>query len=265
MQGLRDFGSALIVALLSIGLMFGVLSISLVEFQSEASATASNTLPLSPPPITSTSTFLPTATALAGIESPTLTASLTPTSVVRQSSCPPPAGWGEIVVKSGESITSLAARYGIAREQLTSANCLVTDSLVSGTTLYVPLTFTSTVAVCNPGAVGWVRSYVVQPGDTLYAIATNHYTSQTLIINVNCRLGTLIYSGEVLWVPNVATRTPIPSPLPGSTITKYPTEPLTETALPFTVTFMPTDTVTPTVIPTFTPAPTLTPSPTAIH
>lgn len=35
MQGMRDFGNALIVAMLSIGLMIGALSISLVEFLPE--------------------------------------------------------------------------------------------------------------------------------------------------------------------------------------------------------------------------------------
>ena len=40
MQGMRDLGNALIVALISVGLMIGALSISLVEFVPEAAPTA---------------------------------------------------------------------------------------------------------------------------------------------------------------------------------------------------------------------------------
>ena len=91
---------------------------------------------------------------------------------------------------------------------------------------------TNTPVVCSQGAAGWVKSYMVKPGDTIYAIATNHYTTAGLLKSVNCRTSDLILVGEILWVPNVATRTPYPTPLPGSTVTPYPTDPLTETALP---------------------------------
>ena len=55
-------------------------------------------------------------------------------------------------------------------------------------------------------------------------------------------------------------------PLPGVTVTPQPTDPLTETALPFTATVQPSNTPvpnTPTVAPTVTAIPTLTVSPTA--
>jgi len=252
MRGLRDFGTALIVALLSIGLMFGALSISLVEFQSEVALASTDAIPPSPIPITPTSTIPPTFTQLPGTEIPTLTTSPTFTSIA-QSSCPQPVGWVSTLVQPGETIISIADRYRVSREQLRSANCMLTDSLVSGTTLYVPSQATSTVSVCTPGAVGWIKTYVVSPGDNLFSIASNHYTTQTLMINVNCRVGTLIYPGELLWVPNVATRTPYPSPLPGSTVTPHPTDPLTETALPFTSTPNPTNTSTSTATKTVTP------------
>jgi len=82
---------------------------------------------------------------------------------------------------------------------------------------------------------------------------------------VNCKTTELIFTGEVLWVPNVATRTPYPTLLPGVTASPYPTDPLTETALPFTLTVIPSNTPVPntsTPVPTFTAIPTLTASPT---
>jgi len=264
---LRGLGNALVVALISIGLMIGALSISLVEFAPQATPTATNSLFSSPAPVTVTQTTLPTLTPTLGLESPT--ASITPTftnTALPPVSCTPPIGWGQIIVQAGETLNSIAVRYRVSKDELRSANCLLTDNLVAGTILYVPAVAPNTPVVCSPGASGWVKNYVVKPGDTIYAIATNHYISAGLLKSVNCRASDLILVGEILWVPNVATRTPYPTPLPGSTVTPYPTDPLTETALPFTVTPIPTITpvpATPTTIPTFTAVPTLVPSPTA--
>lgn len=266
MQGLRDFGNALIVALLSIGLMIGALSISLVEFLPQAVSTSTDYPLPSPAPLTATSTLPPTSTALPGLNTPTPTVNPTFTNIVMPSSCQPPSGWGQIFIQAGDTLDIIAARYRISKDQLKSANCLSSDNLVTGAILYVPPAPTSTPVVCIQGAAGWVKTYVVKPGDTLYAIASNHYTTAGLLRDVNCRRGDLIYSGEMLWVPNVATRTPYPTPLPGSTVTPYPTDPLTETALPFTATILPSSTPIPateTAVPTSTPVPTLTSSPTS--
>lgn len=266
MQGLRDFGNALIVALLSIGLMVGALSISLVEFLPEAAPASSEYLLPPPAPLTATSTLPPTFTPLPGLEPPTQTANPTFTNIAMPGSCQPPAGWRQIFIQGSDTLDTIAARYRISKDQLRIANCLLSDSLITGSILYAPPASTSTPVVCNQGAAGWVKTYIVKPGDTLYAISSNHYTTAALLRNVNCKISDLIYPGDALWVPNVATRTPYPTPLPGSTVTPYPTDPLTETALPFTVTTIPSKTPVPataTAIPTSTPVPTLTSSPTA--
>ena len=108
--------------------------------------------------------------------------------------------------------------------------------MVSGTFLYVPPVPANTTAACVSGKAGWTKSYVVKTGDNLYRIGYDHYTTLEDMRRVNCRVGDTIYVNEVLWIPNVASRTPLPSPLPGSTITPYPTQPLTETVLPYTLT-----------------------------
>lgn len=268
MQGLRDFGNALMVALLSIGLMVGALSISLVEFVPEAAPTATSILLPSPLPLTATSTFPPTSTPVPGLETATstITPAFTNTSAAIQSSCQYPSNWVRVTIQTNDTIDNIAARYRVSKDELKRGNCLISDSLFSGTVLYVPLVPTSTMAVCRQGAAGWVKSYVVKPGDTLYAIAANHYSTSNLMKTVNCRISDIIYSGEILWVPNVATRTPYPTPMPGSTITPYPTDPLTLTALPFTATVIPSNTFvppSPTSTPTPIPVPTQTASPTA--
>jgi LysM repeat protein len=267
MQNLRDFGNALVVALISIGLMIGALSISLVEFVPQVTPTAADSLMASPIPLTATNTLPPTLTPTLGLESPT--PSITPTSTITSTppaSCPPPLGWGQIIIQPGDTLDGIAARYRISKDELRRANCLLIDSLVAGTVLYAPSVPTITPAICNPGAAGWVKGHSVKPGETFFSIAANYYTAVNLLKSVNCRISDLLYVGEVLWVPNVATRTPYPTPLPGSTITPYPTDPLTQTALPFTVTVIPSDTPIPataTDIPTATAMPTFTASPTA--
>jgi LysM repeat protein len=260
------------VALISIGLMVGALSISLVEFAPQATPSATDNLLPSPAHLTATSTLTPTLIPTIGLESPT--PSITPTftnTALPPSSCQPPAGWGQIIIRAGETLDTIAARYRTSKDELRRANCLIIDNLVAGTILYAPVVSTTTPVTCSQGAAGWVKSYIVKSGDTVYAIATNHYTTAGLLKTVNCRTSDLIYPGETLWVPNIATRTPYPTlipgtPIPGNTVTPYPTDPLTETALPFTLTPIPSDTPvppTPTALPfTLTAIPTFTASPT---
>jgi LysM repeat protein len=254
-QGLRGVGNALVVALISVGLMVGALSISLVEFVPQVTPTAANNLLPSPIPLTVTNTVPPTLTPTLGLESPTSTITLTSTiTSTPPASCPPPVGWGQIVIQAGDTLDSIAARYRTSKEALRSANCLLIDSLVAGTVLYAPPVATITSVVCFQGVAGWAKNYTVKPGDTFFGIGFNYYTSASQLKTVNCRISDQIYVGEILWVPNIATRTPAPrpTPLPVNTVTPYPTDPLTETALPYTATVLP---FTATVIPNDTPVP----------
>ncbi len=254
MQAVRQIGTALILALLSIGLVLGGLSLSLVEYAKPAAPQPTNTLLPSPLPLTATATLPPPLESL----TPTNTASPTSTPLPPPS-CQIPSNWIPITVNPGDTLESLAARYRMTAEQLRQANCLLTNSVLPGSTIYVPVVPTNTVIVCIPGAVGWVKTYKVQPGDTLFNIATTHYTTTLLLKQVNCRTSDITHVGELLWVPNVATRTPTLSlPPNANTFTPNPTEPLTETAIPFTATTAPTDTLQPD---TATPNPSATPLP----
>ena len=248
MRDLRGFTNALAVALISIGFTIGALSISLVEFSPQAAPTATNSLLPSPVPLTATSTYIPTFTPTTGFESPT--PSITPiftNTNIPPASCLPPFGWMQISIQAGETLEDIAIIYRVSQDELRRANCLLSDNLVIGKILYVPQALTSTPVTCNQGAAGWVKTYVVKANDTLYSIASNHYTTVAALKNVNCRKSDLIIAGEKLWVPNVATRTPISTSLPGNTPTAYPTEPLTETALPYTATAIPTNILDPNI------------------
>ncbi len=262
----KSAGNAIITAVLSILLMIGALSISLVEFVPQETPTPTSIVPPSPIPVTATFTIQPSATPLLlESPSPTITSTATITATAPHT-CPIPPGWAQVTIQLGDTLDNIALRYRINKEQLKSSNCLLGETLVPGTVLYVPPVPTNTVTVCSPGAIGWIKAYTVKSGDTIYSIAVNHGVTANILKTVNCKNSDLIYPGEILWVPNVPTRTPAPTLPPEMTATAIPTEPLTETALPYTVTPIPTLTPEPptvTPLPTNTPAPTLTASPTA--
>jgi LysM repeat protein len=267
MGDLRALGNAMAVALLSIGLTLGALSISLVSFIPEEVPEPTQTAIVTPLPVTATHTLPPTLTPL--VAQNTLT--LAPTStVVPPVSCQLPAGWVPIIVQIGETLDGLAFKYNTTRDALKTGNCLFSETLLPGTTIHVPrIAATNIVAVCSQGAVGWIRNYEVKSGDTFFNIGSRYGVTSNTVKLVNCRTSDLIVVGEILWVPNQPTRTPTFTALPGVTftaITPLLTDPVTETVLPFTQTFVPTQTpipATPTATPSVTPIPTLTASPTA--
>lgn len=259
MQNLRDLGNALVIALVSIGVVAGSLSISSVEFATQNTPTTVNQPLPSPVPLTATPTIPPTATLDFSLA--TATPSIIPTSTITSTppaNCQIPSGWIQITVQAGETLDSISAKYRISSAQLQTANCLPTNNLIPGAKIYVPPVPPNTSVACTQGKAGWTKSYTVKAGDNLYRIGYDHYTTLELMRQVNCRVGDIIYVGDVLWIPNVASRTPLPSPLPGSTSTLYPTElPFTLSPLPYTQTIMPISTLplTSTIIPTATTQP----------
>ncbi|KAA0276836.1 MAG: LysM peptidoglycan-binding domain-containing protein [Chloroflexi bacterium] len=256
MRSVREFGNALVAAFLSIGLTLGALSISLVGFVPEETEVSTLTPIPSPIPVTATNTFPPTSTLISTITSSTFTATST---IAQSTNCPPPTGWILIYVQPGDTLESLAARYGTTGEILRGGNCLVSSSLLPGTRIFVPNQPTSIPAACTPGAAGWIKNYVVKANDTLFSIALAYSTTLDALKKVNCRRTEVIFAGEILWVPNVTPRTPTKSATITQNITATPlfTEP--GTSLPFTGT--PTLTQTP-IPPTSTPSSTVTPIPT---
>ena len=266
MRGFRQFASAFLLAFFSALIVLGGLSLSLAEINNPiVLIQPTNTSFSTPRPLTATSTlsffadtFTPTNTSL-----PTDTPQPAP-------SCPqPPVYWIAVAVFPNDTLNLLAARYNTTPELLRSVNCLLTDSLVPGSSLFVPPVPTKTPVRCGPPA-GWVKGYTVRPGDTLFSIAQSYGIPLPTLKTANCKDDrNLIFSGEVLWVPNIPTRTPTASPtIIPDYVTMNPTEPLTPTYLPFTGTPAPTHTSPPptnTLPFTLTPPPTLTASPTALN
>jgi LysM repeat protein len=258
MQSLRQLGGGVIIALVSVILVIGGISLALAEtLPAQATPTAiPATISLDFP----TATF--TVEPLVISETPTVPQTLTalPTNTLFVANapvtCTPPSGWLRIFTAAGDSVYSLAQRYKTTAETLGAANCLTSMDLPAGTALYVPPVPTVTVVPCGPPA-GYVKRHVVQVGDNLYRIALSYGITYQQLQRANCMgSSTTIYAGQLLWVPNVATRTPVP----GITIVPdFPTATPSHTSEP---TALPTATASATLVPT-TP-PTFTPSSTPV-
>lgn len=250
MQALRQFGMAVLISVVSLGLVVGGLSLAFSESYTPAFPTATESLP--------TARILLTATSTTNA-SPTSTTQPTATNTPEHApACNPPVSWVGVTVLPGDTLAIMAARYKTTTRELGQANCLLTEMLVAGSTLFVPPVPTNTPIPCGP-PFGWVR-YIVQQGDTLYRIATSFGITTSQLQQANCMgYSTTIIAGKPLWVPNLPTRTPGVTVIPDfSTPTPFPTDPLTETPLPFTSTPEPSNTPEPSL-----PAPTTEPPPTA--
>jgi LysM repeat protein len=98
---------------------------------------------------------------------------------------------GVHVVKSGETLSGIAARYGVSMQAVAQANGISNPSLIrSGQRLTIPgggsaLAAPSTGAAPAAAPASASGVYVVKAGDTLAAIARRHGTSVSAIANAN--------------------------------------------------------------------------------
>jgi len=266
MQTLRQFGSSILLGTLSLLLLVGGLTTSLAEknIDEPFSSITETSLPTRDATDIPTATvtpvspgLLPTAT---GISSPSPTATIPPST-----SCPAPTGWYAYIVQVGDTLASLAARYNTTTNALKEANCLVGNSLIPDTRIYVPsVAPTSTPIPCGP-PYGWVK-YTVQRGDNLYRISLAYRVTVAALQNANCMgYSTKIKAGEQIYVPNVPTSTPVATNTATATKTGTPTSTsnaptASPTASPTQE--LPTATATATSSPTATNTATSLPSPT---
>lgn len=99
------------------------------------------------------------------------------------------------VVKPGDTLYSIASRYGISWQTLASVNRILNPSLLQvGQRLIIP----SGATTPPPGA----KTHIVKPGETLYRIALMYgKTVQEIALANNLANVNIIYPGQQLIIP----------------------------------------------------------------
>lgn len=203
MSSLRQLGTGLFYALVSVVLVVGGLSLALVEGGINAPPP---TAPPSSTVVVPTVSMSPTSTQI----SPTTSGGSSETPQFLIITATP-----QVLIITATSILPSPTTYTYTSPRPTSTRAVY-----------------ATRVPCGPYA-GWLLSYTVKSGDTLFHIATLYRTTVDALQIANCKSTTIIFPGERLWVPNVPTITPGVTLIPTfPTTTAVPTEPLTLTPPP---------------------------------
>lgn len=156
-------------------------------------------------------------------------ASPTPLPVV--TTAPPEPSGTTYVVRWGDTLTSIAAQFGVSVEAIKSANGLSSDIIQVGQQLVIPVAS----APSAPAPGGTTTVHIVQPGETLFRIALRYNTTVEAIAQANGISNPwYIYPGQQLTVPLGPTGS-IP-PAPRRTYVVQPGDTLYAIALRFNTT-----------------------------
>ncbi len=148
---------------------------------------------------------------------------------------PPPTGGASYIVRAGDTLSSIATKFGVTLNALVAANGLSNANLIFvGQQLLIPVigaTPTPPVILPPPAATptpttppSGNTTYVVQGGDTLFAIAARLGVSAQAIIAANGLTNpNLLFVGQQLIIPAPgATATPAATATLGATATNAP-------------------------------------------
>ncbi len=101
------------------------------------------------------------------------------------------------VVEKGDTLYSIAKRFNTSVDKLINANQLSTSGLSIGQKILIPVENEETTTIEN--------YYIVQPGDTLYALSNKYDTTIDEIINSNNLTSTILKPGDKLIIPNYSS------------------------------------------------------------
>lgn len=200
MGTLRQISGSLLLAIFSIALVLGVISLAMAERTPTEKSIPTNTLLIPTLFDTPTSLFLDfgTLTPQASSTFDFLTATGTdqggpnPTNTFLP--CGRPGGWVLYIVKAGDTMFSLAKAFGISIAQLQNANCIRSNQtnlktgqslwvpnvgitltpLTTGTPTYTPISIifpTLTQTATNTGTATMTASFTATPSPTETATA----------------------------------------------------------------------------------------------
>lgn len=124
---------------------------------------------------------------------------------------PKETSWVRHTIRRGETVSSIASRYGVSQYAITEANNMRSSRIVAGKTLIVPVPLDREfVQQSAPSKKEYAASnavYVVRSGDTMWDIARAFGTSVSSLREVNSiGRGSRIYVGQKLRIPSSAAR-----------------------------------------------------------
>lgn len=108
---------------------------------------------------------------------------------------PPPTAPLTYTVQKGDSLWSIATKYGVTVSEIRNLNNLTTDSLSIGQTLLIPVTAPTPV---EPAPT---VTYTVKSGDNLYSLARRFDTTVDELKRLNKLTSNALSIGQVLLVP----------------------------------------------------------------
>lgn len=107
----------------------------------------------------------------------------------------PPSGAMLYVVQYGDTLESIAARFGVPVEAIIQANGLTRSYMYVGQRMYMTSPYT-------PATYSSSSTYIVQPGDTLFGIAQRFGVPMYTLMRMNYLYNpNLIYAGMALRMP----------------------------------------------------------------
>ena len=104
-------------------------------------------------------------------------------------------------VKAGDSLSSIAAKYGTTYQKIMQLNGLNNYLIFPGQKLKVSGKATSSSRTKASGSSGRTATYTVKYGDSLSAIASKYGTTYQKIMQLNGLTNFFIYPGQKLKVP----------------------------------------------------------------
>jgi len=135
-------------------------------------------------------------------------------------------------IAKGDTVSSIATRFGVTVQGILSANGLGATSVIyAGRTLAIPTssapapspTVTNAVSV-TPTATASGTTYTIVSGDTISGIATKFGVSSSALLQVNgLTLSSVIYSGRTLAIPTSSTPAAAPTIVNAVSVTPAPT------------------------------------------
>ncbi|BDZ50426.1 hypothetical protein GCM10025867_26670 [Frondihabitans sucicola] len=114
-------------------------------------------------------------------------------------------------VKTGDTVSSIAGRYGLSTASVLALNGLSWKSTIyPGQTLHLTTARIAAPAKTAAAAPTRASSYTIVRGDTLSSIASRHHVSTQSLLTANgLSWSSIIYPGQKLSIPGSSASTPV--------------------------------------------------------